>query len=121
MLGSSKSILHLVHPHPVPWSLISSTISDLLRIPIVPYDEWLPRLKDATSNAGTNTGAEEENPALLLIDFFEKGLGAESDMRLETASATEVLIVLRKTKMLGKDDVQRWIAYWMGIGFLRAV
>lgn len=117
MAGSAEPVLHLVHPYPVSWSVVSATASELLRIPSVPYLQWLNKLQDAARDAAAD--AQKDNPALKLIDFFEKDMGAASEVVLATDRAIEVSKTLKDAGPLERADVERWIHYWHKIGFLR--
>lgn len=124
MIGSPEPVLHLVHPYPVPWTVVSSTASKLLRVPIVSYSEWLSMLQDAAQSLSSATGDAEgqklmENPALKIFDFFEGGLAQMSELVSSTDKAVEVSRSLREAKEVGKGDVERWVGYWRKIGFLK--
>lgn len=118
MVGSTEPVLHLVHPHPVPWAVISSTSSTLLNIPIVPYDQWLSMLKDAARDTQSDSDAVKHNPALLLLEFFEKDLPAETGLVIDTGKAVVVSETLRDARKMGGGDVEMWIGYWAEKGFL---
>lgn len=118
MIGSSELVFHLVHPCPVPWTVVSSTASSILGIPIVPYSEWLSRLQRAARHAEAD--AQTKNPALKLFGFFEKDMGPASELAVATETAVRVSSSLRNAKKLEYADVQRWLGYWQKIGFLRA-
>ncbi|OBZ76703.1 Linear gramicidin synthase subunit D [Grifola frondosa] len=69
MRNSPYSILHLVHPNPVPWSSIIKMIAEDLSVPVVPYEEWLSALKNSLQE-GLEVEQMQENPALRLLDFY---------------------------------------------------
>ncbi|ETW76160.1 tridomain enzyme adenylation-thiolation-dehydrogenase [Heterobasidion irregulare TC 32-1] len=117
MLGSDRPVLHLVHPKPVDWSLISNTASALLKVPSIPYLEWLSKLERAHKDSMPDPDALEKNPALKLIDFF---LGMKNSVVLRTDQAVEVSSRLKAAKALKGDDVEKWVAYWQSLGFLAA-
>ena len=117
MLGSDRPVLHLVHPKPVDWSLISTTASALLKVPSIPYVEWLSRLERAHKDSMSDPDALEKNPALKLIDFFS---GMKNSVVLRTDQAVEVSSRLKAAKALKGDDVEKWVAYWQSLGFLAA-
>lgn len=118
MLGSPEPVLHLVHPHPVPWTVVSSTSSQILDIPVIPYDQWLSKLQNAARDAQDDREVVKRNPALLLLEFFEKDLPAETGLVIDTGKAVVVSETLKETRKLGSGDVEKWIRYWAEKGFL---
>lgn len=119
MLGSSEPVLHLVHPYTVPWTVISETASKALNIPIIPYTEWLSRLQDAARKSSDDPDAPKHNPALKLIEFFEKDLPEESPLVIGTDKAVEVSRSLREAKKMDSGEVERWMSYWKKVGLLQ--
>lgn len=146
MRNSPHPVLHLTHPRPVTWSQIVNPISRILNLPLVPFTEWLERLRasaTATSIKGNglvhttaatkaNPKSEEDllrvNPGLMLVDFFsgavaEKTKDREEAMGLRTMDVSRAVEVAPslgegKLKSLGEDDMKRWIGYWRRIRFL---
>lgn len=124
-IGSPESVLHLVHPYPVPWAVLSSTASELLKVPIVPFSEWMSMFRDAATQDQSPTGGESqaqklvENPALKIFDFFEKGMAEISELAIATDKAVEASRSLKEARVLGREDVERWVGYWRKIGFLK--
>jgi len=117
--------LHLVHPHPTKWDYIVAYMSKVLDVPVVSFDKWYSMLEKA-STAGDPQEAER-NPAVKLIEFFGRGYKAlQENMRLgkykpkeamgmpdlQTGKAVEVSETLRGLKVLGEEDVKRWLEYW---------
>lgn len=117
MVGSPEPVMHLVHPYPVSWTVVSSTASSVLGVPIVPYSEWLSRLQDAAQDAEADT--QKANPALKLFDFFEKDMESATELAIATNKAVKVSSSLMNAKKLESVDVGKWLSYWQKIGFLR--
>ncbi|KAJ6466075.1 hypothetical protein C8R47DRAFT_946332, partial [Mycena vitilis] len=65
---SMNDTLHLVHPRPTTWGAVMAQIASIMNVPLVPYREWLARLK------GTAEFASQGTTALKLLDMFELGL-----------------------------------------------
>lgn len=116
MLGKDEPVLHLVHPYPVSWDVISQTASQLLNVPIIPYKDWVSKLQAAAQADGE---AAKHNPAIKLLEFFEHDLGESSSIVIATDKAVQVSPTLKGMKKLGREDVELWMAYWKKVGLLQ--
>ena len=107
-------VAHLTAPHPVSWSAVFEPMATRLRVPLVPAAEWLAQVRTAGDRA--NAAGEHES-AFQLMNFFDGVMGAK-----EVLFATDRSVAMSKTlagmKQLGEDDVEKWLAYWSGVGFL---
>ncbi|KLO12645.1 acetyl-CoA synthetase-like protein [Schizopora paradoxa] len=117
MRDSDTRILHLAHPKPVSWTSIFQPASNLLGVPLVPYDLWLQSLKESSSSS------EAENTAIHLIEFFESiatqnrsiasGRTLPKDaMGLPAISLTQALkesIALRECAEIQTENIERWL------------
>ncbi|KAI0067832.1 acetyl-CoA synthetase-like protein [Artomyces pyxidatus] len=119
MLGCGHPVLHLVHPNPVEWSILSEAASSFLQVPSIPYAAWIAKLQDAHRKSATDTGAIKDNPALKLFDFFSTMAG-KTWPGLDVERAVEASSTLRAAARLERQDVERWMAYWRAIDFLQA-
>ncbi|KAF7979277.1 hypothetical protein HWV62_42970 [Athelia sp. TMB] len=133
---STALVTHLTHPRPVLWSSIFSAFSSALNLPVVPYAEWLRRLEErslsvAGASADTEIAAHHEVPALKLMDFFiSAGAGTEGVKNVEAMGlallsldeAKKASATMRDEKLpqVGQKDVEQWLDYWWGTGFLCA-
>jgi hypothetical protein len=121
MQRSEDMFLNLVHPNPVGWEDIFGHFSAVLDVPMVEYDEWLNRL----AQTANDKEAFVKNPALHLLDYFKSvhkpGKSEDEEAldfpRLETSRAVRVAPSLNCEK-LRKEDVDQWLAFWRGVGFL---
>ncbi|KAJ7625826.1 putative nonribosomal peptide synthetase, partial [Roridomyces roridus] len=43
--------INLVHPHPVPWDLVMSSMADFVKLPLKPFAEWVQNIRDLVPNA----------------------------------------------------------------------
>lgn len=130
--GGNEPVLHLVHPRPVPWSHIITAFAVELKLPVIPYDDWLVSLQESgrALDSAKQAQAEveemlEQNPALRLLTFFAsaKGkMGADVEPlgipRLASEKAQNVSESLRNAREISEDCVKRWIAYWRSNGFI---
>ncbi|OBZ79958.1 L-aminoadipate-semialdehyde dehydrogenase large subunit [Grifola frondosa] len=132
MRNSPVPVLHLVHPKPVPWSTIFQYVANTYNIPLVSYTAWLDLLEESNKELEKGEVLTKEvanqNPALLLLDFF-RAIGSVGDdayseamglARLSVAEAQRVCRGLKDENIvpLGAEDVGRWLAYWKSVGFL---
>lgn len=126
-LGGSfrkETIVHLVHPRPILFSLLTRTISSMLSVPTVPFGEWLSKLE----NLGDSDTIEKLKavPALRLLSFYRNILPASDEAgdamgfpRLVCSNAVALASTLsNQPKQLNERDAEAWLAYWGRIGFL---
>lgn len=114
-------VYNLENPHTFSWtdSLLPELHQSGLDFSTVPVAEWLQKLRDYENNGGDT----ERNPAVKLIDHFERMSGGEKtgDIRFETRIAQEHSLALRETPRLVEDGyirkfVKAWLAKWEGEG-----
>ena len=130
MRESNELFLHLSHPYRIPSSLVLQHLSAVLKLPIVPYSEWLSGLEAAAHRHLDGAVEWENNPALRLLEFFRtaaRPLPAEDAEamgfpQLLTDAAVKNAPSLRRDSLeeLGQNDFDGWITYWRKIGFLSA-
>ncbi|TFK94535.1 acetyl-CoA synthetase-like protein [Polyporus arcularius HHB13444] len=108
------SILHLVHPRPVPWRTIIAPIAEELGVPMVPFGTWLAALEQLASRKGVEV--VEQNPAVLLLTFFKRK--PVSLLDLETRNACAESNTLDNMDELGDEIARKWVAGWRTSGFL---
>ena len=130
MRRSREPLLHLVHPHPVPWHTLVEPIATQLGVPLVPYAEWLAALEQsASATAGSANEVEvmAKNPALQLIEFFKVQSEASAEglerepmglVMLSTEKSTRVSEALANLPQLDTARALTWVAAWKKAGFL---
>ena len=133
-LDCDEQIVHLQHPHPVPWSDIFIPISSALGFSLVPYAEWLGQLENCGKGVIETDEVElmKSVPALKLLDFYRGGLLAQTEVTLNGAkqsskfgegfgmpalsmqNALKASPTLADPKLgiLGAEDARRWLTYW---------
>ncbi|THH09230.1 hypothetical protein EW145_g2182 [Phellinidium pouzarii] len=131
--ADTERILHLVHPRPVPWSLVIAAFAKELGLSTVSYGDWMAALESAHANLydGTPDAHKVEevlrgNPALRLMAFFSAALKMEGNEnveplgipRLRNEKAVASSTTLKEARSIGDDNVQRWIASWRKTGFI---
>ncbi|KAK7677662.1 hypothetical protein QCA50_019353 [Cerrena zonata] len=126
MQDPSLRYLHLVHPRPVPWDTVITTLEKELQLPLVPYDQWLASLERVKADPGSQDENEllDRYPALKVLDFFADGgkeNGSSEAMgmpNLNTEGAQRCSTTLRNALSLSEGDVLAWIAYWRKCKFV---
>ena len=118
MRDSPAQILHLVHSRPVPWHKLIAPIAEELKVPLVPYADWLSAL--VKNGSAEDVELMRENPALQLVDFFRSRGDGEmlGEARLSTDKARSVSEAFANMPELGEADARRWVAAWRASGFL---
>jgi len=139
MLHDCEPVVNLVHPHAIEWDRIMHATSDSLfdsgltsdALPMIKFSDWLDRLKSL------DVGQQDRAPALKMLPFFEhfarkdeesRASGVDSSESFEAGGratfmtdraqlASPSLANLRGVE-LGREDVDRWIAFWKGSEFL---
>ena len=121
MRNSPHSVLHLIHPKPVPWNSLIRPIAEELQVPLVPYQEWLNALQ-AEIHDTLEIDQLRQNPALRLVEFYKhapvnKDREPLGIARLSFEKALEVAPALNMSQ-LGVEHARRWVAAWRASGFL---
>ncbi|PSS15405.1 hypothetical protein PHLCEN_2v3281 [Hermanssonia centrifuga] len=124
MRNTHEEVLHLVHPHPIPWRTFMDPISTLLRVPLVPYATWLAKLEAAALYAQDRRIDEMQGMhALRLLDFFRNVDQSDRKEPLGVARLSVAKALLEAPSlsiMSGLDTgwAARWIKSWKEIGLL---
>ncbi|THH14562.1 hypothetical protein EW146_g5781 [Bondarzewia mesenterica] len=130
--NAESSIVHLVHPRPVPWSTLFSALSSELKIPVIPYAEWLARLDKSAQELAGGMDADDlrHNPALKLLDWYHSafvgGNGRNVDalgfpkLDMTRALKESPKLASPDLPMMGEADARLWVRYWKSIGFIPA-
>ena len=114
-------VYNLENPHTFSWtdSLLPELLQSGLEFSTVPVAEWFQKLRDYENSGGD----VERNPAVKLIDHFERMSGGKKtgDIRFETSIAQKHSLALRETPKLIEDGyvrkfVKAWLAKWEGEG-----
>ena len=125
--NTSKEFVHIVHPRLIPCETVIGFVSDALRVPIIPYNEWVARLEASPKT----DKALCRNPALQLLDFYRAlvvpkdvpemdGGGAMGSAMYDTTITVGEAPSLRPLQLaqLGRGDVESWIGFWRSTGAL---
>ncbi|PCH36322.1 hypothetical protein WOLCODRAFT_108541 [Wolfiporia cocos MD-104 SS10] len=132
MRNYTNETVHLIHPKPVSWAAVMGPLAQALRVPLVPFHEWLARLENIAQSEDSQDGKHhgKDKAAVKLLSFF-----LELQKRRATSTSRESMghlpqAVAEKAKKasktfgdenlptLGAQDVEKWVAYWRKVGFL---
>ncbi|EEB87434.1 hypothetical protein MPER_15210, partial [Moniliophthora perniciosa FA553] len=69
---SMNETVHIIHPSPTTWNAVITVVAKTMKIPLVPYDEWLARL-EYLSRAESSSRGHANMAALPLLDFYREG------------------------------------------------
>lgn len=127
MRNSSESVLHLVHPHPLPWTTLIQFFARELNLPLIPYPDWIAALQGKLLEGQVlNVDEMRANPALRLLDFFRPadtrpGREAIGLARLDVKKSVQVAPSLLNVPQVDEQNVKAWLAAWRASGFLPSV
>ncbi|KAF7378113.1 Acetyl-CoA synthetase-like protein [Mycena sanguinolenta] len=94
--------INLVHPRPVSWDFIMSTLADAVQLPLIPFGDWVQQLQDISTRATAQD--IEKIPGIKLLDFFQSGRSRDRKYQfLHIESAIEPLRA---------QDAKQWMQYW---------
>jgi thioester reductase-like protein len=113
--------LHLANPTLSEWDYVFNHISRELNVPLLPYPEWLSKLKQAS----VVVKPRREHSVLRLLEFYEglnKGNGLEaaglSPCSTEVARSVCPVLNGEGLRTVEVDEIKRWLDYWMSLGLL---
>ena len=114
--------LHLVNPTPSQWDDVFDHIAKKLDVPLIPYPEWLSKLREASATVQN----AQAHSALRLLEFYgslNQGSGPEAGgLPLCNTEVTRgVCPVLNGEGLRDVDaeEIQRWLDYWKSLGLLK--
>ncbi|KAI8632694.1 putative polyketide synthase [Xylariaceae sp. FL1651] len=119
---ATNPIYHIDNPVGQPWEDMISDLTTLLKaandydndpILVVPFSEWLERVREFP-------GDVRDNPAAQLVDFLDNNFVRMScgGLRLDTALACRDSPTLAAAGPVGRDVVKKYVDYWRETGFL---
>ncbi|KAF9553318.1 hypothetical protein CPC08DRAFT_754299 [Agrocybe pediades] len=136
-LGTS-SLVHLIHPKPVPWSSLAHSVAKSLSLSLVHFSEWVGKLEElhrqrSDSGVGSqlvNLKSRREVAGLRLLPFLRsletkahKSLNAFGFVRLCCDNAVLLSPTLasraKQAPPVDAKDVELWLKYWQSDGFLK--
>lgn len=113
-VGTMK-MFHVVNPQVCQWEDLLPTVREHLgnEFPLVPFEEWVQRLRNSAAAEVINPDA---NPGIKLLDFFEgmvrDKLSGKESARLETAETERCSKTLRELGPVGVEWMEMWLKQW---------
>ena len=110
-----QPVYHIENPARQPWCELLGHFSGLLRLPIIPYKEWLSRME---VNVDSVPGSL--NPARNLKEFFENDFLHMScgSVVMSTIKTMSVSAALRSAKPVSQETLLLYVEQWRMAGFL---
>ncbi|KAF8215557.1 male sterility protein-domain-containing protein, partial [Mycena galopus ATCC 62051] len=102
--------VNLVHPRPVPWDFIVSTMASMVQLPLVPFADWVKQLE--TRAAGATADDLEKIPGIKLLDFFKASAAGARTSQFSTLKAQTLSESVKLLVPLREEDVKQWMSYW---------
>ncbi|KAF7341009.1 Acetyl-CoA synthetase-like protein [Mycena sanguinolenta] len=102
--------INLVHPRPVPWDFIMSTLAETVKLPLIPFGEWVQQLEDLSTTAIAQD--IEKIPGIKLLDFFKAAVAGTGNINFSTSKAQTVSESMRLLEPLRAEDAKQWMQYW---------
>lgn len=120
--GGSARVLNMRNPHPTSWTALLPSVQAVFEargetMRVVEYPEWLEALQ--TSASAALSGIEHmatTNPAIRLVDFFEKVAENGTETPLEIGNALAVSPTLARMSRVDGEMMRRWVEGWIGDG-----
>ena len=130
-----STIIHLVHPKPVPWTCLATRLSSILDIPIILSGEWIRKVERAIAmmSAATASASHSQSKKAmaakpLFAIFREKAAIRAEENCLMDAFGLPATTSLRRGLTLshslsdalpiGEANVDAWVSYWKQVGFI---
>lgn len=132
LLDSTKPILHLQRARRTPLAHVMLTLSSTLRLPLVPYSEWLTRLEEEAAKfaRGETKPSTSLQAGIRLLDVFRAAVRDDDAKRSRTdsfglfckvaseGSASESAVLSGPESEIAEGAVLDWVHYWRNAGIL---
>ena len=123
--GREPRVLNMRNPRRTSWAVLIPSVKAALEasgetVSVVEYSEWLEALKHSASEtleSGMNGGMGhmlEANPAIRLVDFFERIRDNGIKTPLEMGKALAVSPRLGRMSCVDGVMMKRWVEGWIG-------
>ncbi|KAF8074144.1 hypothetical protein FPV67DRAFT_1409809 [Lyophyllum atratum] len=127
--------LHLLHPRRARFDDILRPIAVSLNVPIVPYDDWLNRLRSLPALPNPDTSPCEmakgtpytssDVRVMSLVEYFGERVLFGTSERWQDSEVDFTQMTLHSPSIsssnltpLGQIDAHKWLAYWLSVGLL---
>ncbi|KAF9477786.1 acetyl-CoA synthetase-like protein [Pholiota conissans] len=134
----APAALNVVHPRPIAWNSILSSINDAIveeglvpsKLPMVDFATWVSYLEKHAKDSSPET--LNNIPAIKLLDFFRFTSGMDTILRqtgkedvetgglaaFSTTKVQSISLTMKSLPAIGHNDARRWIKYWKSAGFI---
>ena len=123
--GGEARVLNMRNPCRTAWAALVPFVKEALEaggetVSVVEYYEWLEALKQSASltlESGSDGGVEHlarKNPAVRLVDFFERIRDRGTETSLEMGKALAVSKMLGGMSCVDGVMMKRWVEGWIG-------
>ncbi|KAJ6457233.1 acetyl-CoA synthetase-like protein [Mycena sanguinolenta] len=104
--------INLVHPRPVLWDFVVSTLANTAQLPLIPFADWVQQLQDRSTRAAAED--IEKIPGVKLLDFFRAAAAraGRTCINFSTSKAQTVSESMRLLQPLRAEDARQWMQYW---------
>ncbi|KAJ7360820.1 putative aminoadipate reductase [Mycena albidolilacea] len=102
--------VNLVHPRPVPWDFVMSTLASTVQLPLTPFADWVQQLQARSARATAED--IERIPGIKLLDFFKAAVAGAGNTAFSTLKAQAISQSMKTLEPLDEDDVKHWMHYW---------
>ncbi|KAF8215565.1 acetyl-CoA synthetase-like protein [Mycena galopus ATCC 62051] len=104
--------VNLVHPRPVPWDFMMSTMAATVELPLIPVSDWVRQLEDSSAQAKTDSDDIERIPGIKLLDFFKTVVAGAGNVQFSTSKAQSMSDSMKLLEPLRQEDAKQWMQYW---------
>ncbi|KAH9904016.1 hypothetical protein F4778DRAFT_770564 [Xylariomycetidae sp. FL2044] len=106
-------VYHIDNPVGQPWAEVNAVLADALGVPLVPFEEWLARVRSAP---------QRDNPAAMLSDFLDTNYLRMSGggLILDVKKTLEHSKTLAAVGPVSETVVRKYIHIWRETGFLKS-
>ncbi|KAJ7146561.1 acetyl-CoA synthetase-like protein [Mycena epipterygia] len=108
--GDTPFAMNLVHPRPVPWNTVMSSMASTVQLPLIPFADWVHQLQLRSAHATADD--IEKIPGLKLLDFFNAALTGQGDIEFSTLKSQAISDSMKLLKPLREEDAKQWMHYW---------
>ncbi|KAJ6594686.1 acetyl-CoA synthetase-like protein [Mycena capillaripes] len=111
---------NLVHPRPVSWDFIMSTMASAVQLPLIPFTDWVQQLEvhSARATAEDIEKIVSRLPGLKLLDFFKAARAGAGNTQFSTLKAEAMSDSMKLLNPLSANDAKQWIDYWKAKEFI---
>ncbi|KAJ7633420.1 acetyl-CoA synthetase-like protein [Mycena polygramma] len=108
--------VNLVHPRPVSWDRIMSSMADTVQLPLIPFADWVQQLELRSAHATAKD--IEDIPGIKLLDFFKATATDVGGVEFSTLKAESMSDSMKLLAPLNEEDAEQWMHNWKAKKFI---